>query len=336
MNKAKKILFVSMKHDYGDPARGLSYDYKNLFLSLQGLNFEVELFDYIHEMDRVGREQMNANLLQKIKNGNYVYTFISFFTDQLQFDYVEQFKKYTISIGIFYDDTWRREFTMTWAKVLHYFTTTDFFGEEFYSDLGIRNAIMMGYGFSEMSYSHNDLLKKYDVSFVGAANATRRWYVEQVRRAGIQVATFGFGWPNGPVSQEELVNIFNQSKINLNLSNSVCTDIRFVLSGFRPLMNYLRSKKSGEQLKGRHVEISACGGFQLSFYADGIETLYQPNKEIAVYLSVDDLINKIKFYLKHEGARQKIAQAGYQKTIEKFEYKKRLNDLFERIRVSNG
>jgi spore maturation protein CgeB len=156
--------------------------------------------------------------------------------------------------------------------------------------------------------------------------------VDRIRKAGIQIETFGFGWPNGSISQEKMIDVFNQTKINLNLSNSVTNDIRYVLSGPRAFLNFMRSTKHGEQLKGRHIEINACGGFQLSFYADGIETVFEPNKEIAVYQSVDDLIEKIQFYLGHDELRARIAKAGYEKAQAKFEYTKRLEFLFQRIK----
>jgi spore maturation protein CgeB len=37
MGKTMKILMVSMEFDYGDPARGRSYEYYNFYQTLQGM-----------------------------------------------------------------------------------------------------------------------------------------------------------------------------------------------------------------------------------------------------------------------------------------------------------
>ena len=59
---------------------------------------------------------------------------------------------------------------------------------------------------------------KYDISFVGGSNSVRRWIIKEFRKAGLIVNCFGQGWDSGPISVDKMVEVFQTSKINLNLS----------------------------------------------------------------------------------------------------------------------
>jgi spore maturation protein CgeB len=108
------------------------------------------------------------------------------------------------------------------------------------------------------------------------------------------------------------MDIFRQSKINLNLTASSHTNYR-------------------NQIKGRNFEIPGCGGFQLSEYAERLDEFFIPDKEIVCFNSLDEMLEKIRFYLGNENERNSIAQAGYERAIHEHTYEKRFNDLFEQM-----
>ena len=70
----------------------------------------------------------------------------------------------------------------------------------------------------------------YDVSFVGQYHPHRAWYFRHLKKAGIDVHAWGYGWPNGRLSFNDMIDVFNQSKINLNMSNCVSWDLRYLSS----------------------------------------------------------------------------------------------------------
>ena len=61
-------------------------------------------------------------------------------------------------------------------------------------------------------------------------------------------------------------------------------------------------------VKARFFEINACGGFQMAFYAEGLETEYEIGKEIAIFNNIDELIRRVKYYLSNEEDRKNIAR----------------------------
>jgi spore maturation protein CgeB len=63
----------------------------------------------------------------------------------------------------------------------------------------------------------------------------------------------------------------------------------------------------------RVFEIPACGTMMLSQRTDTMLGLYAEDKEAIYYESVDELIDKARFYLKNDTSRRKIAEAGFKR-----------------------
>jgi len=331
-----KILLVCMEYDYGDPSRGYSYEYYNFYQSLKDLGHEVTLFDYMTEIQSLGKSEMNSKLFNLVQTSKPDLSMFSLYTDQFDPATIKKMGDYTRTLCFFHDDTWRVEFSQFWANHFDFFTTPDVYGERKYATKGLLNAIYFPFGCNEKLYRKIEIPKKYDVSFVGAWHPYREWLVKRLRKSGFSVQTAGYRWPDGMLTLEQMITLFNESRINLNMSNSASWDARYLLSSPRALLNRIRSPKSIEQLKARHFEINGCGGFQLSYYVEGLERHYEIGKEIAIYLDPDDLLQKVMLYLANEPLRESIAQAGYQRTLDTHTFKKRFDIVFERMGLIHG
>ena len=320
-----------MRHAYGDPKRELSYEYFNFYLTLQQMGHQVELFDYMEELKALGREAMNRKLLNRVRETLPAVTILSLYTDQFNPDVIDQLRQFSRTFCFFHDDTWRVEYSRNWARHFDFFSSPDVHGPLKYRQLGLDNCIYFPFGCNEQIFRKLDVPKKYDVSFVGTWHPYREWIVSRIRKAGIKVAVAGYRWAAGEVNQAQMVNYFNQSKINLNLSNSASWDMRYLVSSSMAIVNRLRSKKNVEQMKARIFEVNGCGGFQLSYYVEGIANCYVPDREIVIYADVDDLIEKIRFYLKHDALRESIAEAGYNRTMQEHTFAHRFKNVFTRM-----
>lgn len=331
-----KILLACMAYDYGDPARGHSYEYYNFYQSLKALGHEVELFDYMTEIQALGKSAMNCKLLDLVASAKPALAMFSLYTDQFEPETIRALGQHTRTLCFFHDDTWRVEFSHFWAPLFDFFTTPDVYGERTYRALGLRNVIHFPFGCNEVLYRKTGAPQTHDVSFVGAWHPYRQWLVERLRKEGFAVKTAGYRWPEGIVSHEEMVAIFNESRINLNMSNSASWDARYLLCSPRGLVNRIRSPKTVEQLKARHFEINGCGAFQLSYYVEGLETQYAIGREIAVYLDADDLLRKVSLFLEAPALRNEIAQAGYERTIGEHTFANRFRQVFARMGLMHG
>lgn len=330
-----KILLACMLHTYGDPEREYSYEYFNFYESLKQMGHEVELFDYMGEIKALGKRGMNQKLLTRVREWHPMITLFSLYTDQFETEIIEGLRAQTKTLCFFHDDTWRVEYSRFWARYFDFFTTPDVYGETKYREIGLNNAIHFPFGCNEKIFRRINISKKYDVSFVGSWHPYREWLIQRIRNAGISVEVVGHRWPKGEIDQEGMVRLFNESRINLNLSNSASWDVRYLISSPRALINRLRSKKNIEQMKARIFEINGCGAFQLSYYFEGLSRCYDIDKEISVYADTDDLIEKIKFYLAHDELRESIASAAYKRTLTEHTFKQRFKTVFQRMGFSN-
>jgi len=326
-----KILVVCMKHTYGDPQREYSYEYFNFYQSLKQMGHEVELFDYMDETKASGKEGMNNKLLVKVQEWKPTVTLFSLYTDQFDPAVVDRLRDHTKTLCFFHDDTWRVEYSRYWAHHFDFFTTPDVYGEMKYHEIGLNNAIHFPFGCNEQIFHKMDVPKKYDVSFVGGWHPYREWLIKRLEKNGINVEVVGHRWQNGEVDQNGMVRLFNESRINLNLSNSAPWDARYLVSSPRALINRVRSKKNIEQLKARIFEVNGCGAFQLSYYVEGLESCYDLNREIAVYSDPDDLVEKVKFYLPRTELRESIAASGLKRTLRDHTFTKRFQNVFKRM-----
>jgi spore maturation protein CgeB len=331
-----KILVVCMLHTYGDAKREYSFEYFNFYQVLNAMGHEVELFDFMEETRLHGKSEMNRRLLDRVRSTQPAAALFSLYTDQFEEETINSLRLFTKTFCFFHDDTWRVDYSQHWAKKFDYFSTPDLHGEIKYREIGIPNGIYFPFGCNERLFRKLETTKKYDVSFVGGWHPYREWLIKRIKDAGISVEVRGHRWPKGEVSQEEMVNIFNQSKINLNLTNSASWDIRYLASSPRAIINRIRSKKNIEQMKARIFEVNGCGGFQLSYFVEGLANCYEIDREIVVYSGVDDLIEKIRFYLKHESLREAVANEGYLRTIRDHTYAKRFQNVLDEMRVING
>ncbi len=333
-----KALVAILKYDYGVKSRGYSYEYNNIYLPICSVlgQSNVILFDFYSEFKSFGKNGMNKKLKEIIIAEKPDFALFALFENEFDEDTISSLRNYTKTISYFIDDPWRVEFAKHWRKFFNYFSTPDYYTYQKYLFDDITNVIYSPFGFNPDIYKKLDLEKCYDVSFVGNYSPFRRWIIDSLGKKGINVNVFGRNWGKYGkwVSQDEVVRIFNQSKINLNLSNAAYYDLKFLLHSVLSIKDWkelLLLKKNKEQVKGRHYEINACGGFQLSYFVPGLNMIYEIDKEIVVFESVNHLADEIEFFLKNDSLRNSIAEAGYKRSITEHSSVQYLKNLIQKV-----
>jgi len=104
----------------------------------------------------------------------------------------------------------------------------------------------------------------------------------------------------------KMPQIFHRSKINLNFT--------------------MRSIKTGIPL--RALDIMGAGGFLLTGYQAELDEYFVNGQDLVMADSPADMQQKISYYLVHEKEREEIAGNGQKKTIENFDYRKMLHQIF--------
>ncbi len=142
-----------------------------------------------------------------------------------------------------------------------------------------------------------DIQKTIDVGFCG--NIINRGHlINQLDKFNIKKDIFVIG--------DDMVRSINSYKIhfNANISNDI---------------NY------------RTFETTGCGTFLLTNYTPGLEKLFKIGEEIVIYDNIDDLGEKVKYYLNNESERIKIENAGYERSRKDHTYDERAKLLIKII-----
>lgn len=99
-------------------------------------------------------------------------------------------------------------------------------------------------------------------------------------------------------------------------------------------LNFLRAQNKGAH-NLRTFEIPACGGFMLHEYSEEAMELFKPDEHVVYFSSMEECVDKIKFYLKHDKLRLKIAQNGYIQAM-KYEnsYEARVDAIIQKFKFN--
>lgn len=313
-----KVLFAGRKFSSGNARRGYDYGWWNLYDALNHIdNFQVQFFDYATEAQQRGVAGMSDRLIETIRKDRPDILLYSPF--DLHADILHQAIRSITELTdtqtlIWMDDDHQHfdKYSVLWAPCVDYIITTSREAENKYSQAGFGQKIIKSqWAFNPFTYRPLPVLRTRDVSFVGTAHGNRSGIIEKMRQNNLAVEVFGFGWSdNMEIPHQDMVRIFNQTKVNLNLGDSF-SDV--------------------QQIKRRTFEVPGCRGFLLTTGADDLQDYYEPDKEIVIATSLEEMIDKTRYYIAHENEREIIARRGYERTIGEYTWTHRLKDILQRI-----
>ncbi len=161
-----------------------------------------------------------------------------------------------------------------------------------------------------------------DVSFVGAGYYNRRNFLKGLLDFDFKI--WGNDWDmhsalarriqraGARIDTDEVLKIFNASKININLHSST----------YHKDINPF-----GDFVNPRTFEIIACGGFELVDRRSGLEGLFAADEEIIVFHDLDDLRSKAIYYLNNPEERERIIRKGRERMLKDHTYENRMNEM---------
>lgn len=199
------------------------------------------------------------------------------------------------------------------------------------------------------------------VSFVGQCYGDRVNYAAALHRAGIPLSTYGPNWveraredatlrrrwqrwgpvrsarewsrrlrgktvvrrdpvpaavAHPPLSDEAMVALYSRSQISLGFSTCGDTD-----------------KGGGKilQVRLRDMEAPMCGAFYLVERFDELAEFFEYGREIEGYSDEAELVDKVRFYLRHDRERETIRAAGHRRALAEHTWQRRFSRLFKEI-----
>ncbi len=161
---------------------------------------------------------------------------------------------------------------------------------------------------------------KSDVCYVGRRDE-REEGLARLALNGRTLKIWGYGWEKTPfavlrphiaggaLNEEEMVKAFNAARIVLNLQPSqLVTGVNYKIH-----------------------EIAGSGAFQLTDFKPEVAEMYELDKEIVVFRSLEEIPELVERYLRDERERQRIADAAQQRAYRDHTLEKRVRKLLEVI-----
>lgn len=191
------------------------------------------------------------------------------------------------------------------------------------SRMGCPMVIFVPFGFDPISHFHdppqtNKEIMNYccDVCFIGGADKDRIPIIDRISRIeDVKLHLFGGYW-----------------KRNNNLRKhykgfATGRNYRLAIGGAKINIGLVRrANRDGHAM--RSFEIPACGGFMLAERTAEHLEFFTEGKEAEFFGSDEEMLDKIRYYLKHENERERIAKAGHLKVINgNHTYRDRLLDI---------
>ncbi|MFQ5672110.1 MAG: glycosyltransferase [Nitrospinales bacterium] len=243
---------------------------------------------------------------------------------------VARLKALKIPIAFWFVEDFR---TLTYwndiAEAYDYFFTIQ--RNEFFDALesrGIKNYYYLPQACSPAVHSpllldeHDSQKFSADISFMGAAYYNRLQAFPRLLEYDFKV--WGTGWDlqsavgqrvqnaNERVSTDDCVKIYNGAEINLNLHSST----------FHENVN-----PNGDFVNPRTFEIAACGAFQLVDERSELHECFRAGEEIVTFKNLEDLKNKIGFFLENPNERKTIAARARKRVLSEHTFEHRLKEM---------
>lgn len=156
-----------------------------------------------------------------------------------------------------------------------------------------------------------------EVSFVGSYTPHRESLLLTLTDFDLKI--WGDGWQasslksfvrGSEVSQQEMVKIFNASKISINI--------------------HRENMAGGGGLNCRTYEICACGVLQIVDERSDLPALFKVGEELLTFKDKPDLKEKVVYCLKNSGQRERIARAGHRRVMN-YTYIKRMQEILREV-----
>jgi spore maturation protein CgeB len=163
--------------------------------------------------------------------------------------------------------------------------------------------------------------REYGVVFVGGFNPDvhehRLPMLETVGRA-TELDVWGYGAEQLPPSSPVLRSYRGQAW---------GLDMYRIFAGARIVINAHEEISKGEAANMRMYEATGTGALLITEDHENLPEMFEPGREVVTYTDLDDLVDKVEYYLEHDDERVRIATAGQARALSEHTYGHRIAEL---------
>ncbi|WP_209125683.1 glycosyltransferase [Alkalihalobacillus sp. BA299] len=250
-------------------------------------------------------------------------------------------KQVKIPIAIWMtEDPYYTDKTLKFIHDYNYIFTIESSSVKLYKEYGHKNVYHLPLGTNPSIYAPSSSNNyKYDICLVGFPYPERiktiqfllentpysiltvgsTWHLALAKYKTTNNYEFIIGW----VDPRTVATLYNQTKIVLNTHRSY-------------QFKYNLNKKGvfNRSINNRTFEIASCGAFQLTDLKPDLTKHFIEGSEIVTFSSMDDLLKKTNYYIKHETERKEITKRARQRALKDHTFGNRLKKMLKIIETS--
>lgn len=309
-----------------------------VYQTLVSMGHEVEVFNFgtrylpYRFIKTLSKNLFDAILERNLKNLVDTYrpdAFLTIFGFDLRKGIIEYIKsRKIITICWWLNDPLQIERSLKIAGLYDFYFTNARGTLKDYQQAGLKQVFYLPVGcYPAVHRKLPDAQKKHEVGFAGDWDPLRERILTELAQ-NFDIAIWG-PWKdkvaqnsilqrcirkNGFFTPEEMTRMFNESHLVLNIHKWFG---RFTF-GLNP----------------RVFEAPGCGAFQLCDWKEELAEHYHLEKDLVAYNSLDELKEKMLFYLDNLRKAVEIAQNGFLRTHREHTYVQRLTEMFDRCGLS--
>ena len=325
-----RILSVVRKRYYGSRV-AIEPMYLYFTVPLSAMGHEVEVFDHYEVKRTHGKTACTEKLIETIRSGNFSVVFYQTSgKEPIQTEELSDISRKTCIAAWNSDDDWQWETTREIASHFTFMITTyPAVYEQNRHDY--QNLLLSQWGCLGI-YSNFARKKDIEFSFAGALygirnNACRflnqrvglRCFGRGSRLVKLRLpyfrGAFKLPWLSGdPIDFKEINDIWNRSKVSYTpMSGGPTHDVLSV--------------------KSRVFDMGLSGTLMLCEHSPNLEQYYEPGEECITFESLEDCVEKAKWYLSHENERAYIADLYRERTLKEHLWEHRFATLFRQMEL---
>ncbi len=189
-------------------------------------------------------------------------------------------------------------------------------------ELGLTNVFYMAHSAEPLADPCSHREYRYDIAFIGQYNSqqypNREKYLQAVSDLGLHI--WGTeGWASTKLAPYYHGRSLGDQRFEIYGHSKIVLDINWDLMPVEGLSN-------------RPFEVCGSGAlFMTDHVRADITRTYTIDKEVILFKDENELREKVQYYLSHNEERERIARAGYDRTVRDHTYDQRMKQLISTI-----
>jgi spore maturation protein CgeB len=167
--------------------------------------------------------------------------------------------------------------------------------------LGVKHVELYGFSYNPKIHFPISVSKVgTSISYLGCWGPLQEMWLDRIA-AEFQLRIYGWGWQHAAKK--------SRSRPCWAKGEGQWSEMKTAISSSKIAFNMVRAEH-GCSYSTKTLEIPACGGFMLTNWSEEQAMLFEDGKECVFYNTMEEMIEKARYYLENDDAREKIRRAG--------------------------